>query len=147
MESLKLWISGVCAVSLISVILRSILPEGTVVKMFNIVAAFAVVITIIAPIKKVDFNIFETAINDNTDAIAEKISIVTERNSEMTDDIIEEEMCEYICNKTGADKNSMSITCEKGEITQVVLHKENAEIRQILKVDCGIDERKIKLGE
>ncbi len=143
MDAIKEWISGICAISLMIAILRSLLPESAVGKTFNIAASLLIVIALISPLKKIDLDEFKLNVAKSDRLVEEKVQQVTEENAKMADRLIEKELCEYICKKTNMNSNDISIVCNNGEIERVVLHKRNTEAKRILTEECGVDINKI----
>ena len=147
MEGLKLWISGICTVSLIVVILKALLPDNVVGKTFNITASLVILLVTVTPIKRFDFEELGFAVKKNDDSVKDKVEEAVGKTNEITDKIIEDKICEYICNKTGLDVKEIDVDCEEGVIKRGRLYKENPAVREILNKDCGIADDIIKSGE
>ena len=146
MEELKTWITGICTVSLIVAILKSMLPESIVGKTFNITASLVIVLMVILPVKNFDFGEIAFFAKKNEKAVEAKVEEVVSKTSEITDRIIEEKLCEYVSNKAELKTDEITVKCEDGEIKQITLHKDNVQAREFLKRDCGIADEKIKAG-
>lgn len=143
MEQIKTWISGICAVSLMISILKSLLPESAVGKTFNVAASLIVILAIIMPIKKFDFDSFELVSLNYEKEISDKIEKAVDDNDKITDRIIEKKLAEYVCNKSDVKLDDIKITCDRGEIISVELSSENEAVKEILIKECGVDEKKI----
>lgn len=138
MEAIKSWISGICTVSLMISVIKSFLPKNTAGNTMNIICSLLIVVVIIAPIKKIDFNFLEFEISESERALSDKVEDVVYETEKLTDIIIEKELCEYICNKTDLDLKDIEITCDKGEIIEVVLYCQNEDVIKILENEYGV---------
>lgn len=147
MEVIKNWVSGICTVSLMISVLKAILPKNTAGNTMNIISTLLIIVVVVAPIKKMDFNITEFEVSENDRILNEKVEKAVDGTEKLTDDIIEKELCEYICNKTGLGFDDIEIVCDQGEITAVILSCENEDAIKVLESECGINRDMITFRE
>lgn len=147
MEVLKQWILSISAVSLIAAILGAITPNGTPSKIMKMCLAFLLVIVLISPIKKMDFDRFDLLTLEMESELNEKTESIALENEKISNDIIENALIEYICNQAEIKESDIEVYYEGNEIEKVVLYTKKAEVLKIIKEDLGVKREKIIIKE
>lgn len=143
MEVLKQWILSISAVSLIAAILGVITPNGTPSKIMKMCLAFLLVIVLISPIKKIDFDRFDLLTLEMESELKEKTESIALENEKISNDIIENSLIEYICNQAEIKENEIELCYEGNEIEKVVLYTDKAKALKIIQEDLGVKREKI----
>ncbi len=143
MEMIRNWISAICAVSLMTAVLSAITPNGTPASIMRMSCAFLLVIVLVAPIKKIDFDNFSFLTYKMDEIVNEKTENAVRENEKINNDIIESSIREYICKRAEIKEKEVEVIYEDGEIKKIILYTTKKEAVYVIENDLGVKREQI----
>ncbi len=135
MQGISLWVSGLCAASLVVAVTSAIAPKNSAGRVSVMIASVLVMVALVSPV--VDLR--EVAIldigRDYESRIEQKIEETTEKTGQLKKDIIEEELSSYVLNKADAETSKVNIKVEDGvAVSAKVKGRNSDEVKRIRKI-------------
>lgn len=145
MEVIRNWISAICAISLMTAILSAVTPNGTTAGIMRLSCAFLLIIVLISPIRKIDFDYFSDLTIEMDDRVNEKIKSAVEENEKINNDIIENSIREYICKRADIKEDEVKVSYRDGEIEKITLYTPKKEAIYVVTNDLGVKREMIEV--
>jgi stage III sporulation protein AF len=132
MEFMRSWIISVTVSAMIIAVAEGLMPAGTVRKVGKLTGGLVLMLGILQPIVRLDYEELFLAANGLQSITVESQQDQQERNDALLKSIIEQESSAYVLDKAQSLGCScaVSISCELGENN--VPYPERAEIRGLL---------------
>jgi len=154
MEFMRSWIISVTVSAMIIAIAEGMMPSGTVKKIGKLTGGLVLMLGILQPIVRMDYEELFQAANGLSDITLEAQSVQQEGNEEMMKSIIEEELSAYVLDKA----QSLGISCkvsircvvgegavsvpEEAEVRGCLSSEDQRQMERVLSEDLGIMKEK-----
>ena len=99
MEMLREWIVGITCVSVLLAAAQSLMPEGNIRKIGNLAGGLLLILTMAAPLTKIDMNAISLPLTEYRMANSNHAELLELENSRLLKELIEEQTEAYILDK------------------------------------------------
>lgn len=150
MEFMRSWIISITVSAMIIALAEGMMPSGTVKKIGKLTGGLVLMLGILQPIVRMDYEELFQAANGLSEITLEEQAKQQEGNEEMMKSIIEDELSAYVLDKA----QSLGISCrvsvhcvageggvsvpEKAEVRGCLSREERQQMEQVLSKDLGI---------
>ncbi|MDR0813273.1 MAG: hypothetical protein LBO63_04645 [Oscillospiraceae bacterium] len=146
------WIIGLAGAAVITVICKTITPEGKTKKTLTLICGFVLLIALVRPFVSFDYDSFTINTSRFSDSVAAFSEDITQANKNITKRLIEERFVEYIISKGKEQGLEIAACTTRAEITSdevwylasalIVCNQDSGkrgELRYVLERDFGLD--------
>ncbi|MDR1821440.1 MAG: hypothetical protein LBQ91_03280 [Oscillospiraceae bacterium] len=154
------WIIGLAGAAVITVICKTITPDGKTKKTLTLICGFVLLIALVRPFVSFDYDSFTINTSRFSDSVAAFSEDITETNKNITKRLIEERFAEYIISKGKEQGLEISACTARAELTSdevwylssalIVCQQDSAkrgELGYTLERDFGLDPASIIWAE
>lgn len=159
MELIRTWILSVTVSAMVIAMAEGLMPAGTVRKVAKLTGGLVLMLGVLQPLVRMDYDELFLAANGFSDVVVESKEIQQASSSGFLKSIIEQEVSAYVLDKaqTLGFSCEVSITCELGEndvpypaqavISGLSNESQQRAMRQLLRDELGIpDEMQTYIG-
>ena len=153
-QGISLWVSGLCAASLVVAIISAVAPKNSAGRVCVMMASVLVLVALVSPIlSSGGISVLDTG-RAYERTIRRKIEEAADKTERLKKDIIEEELASYVLNKAGVDREicEVDIEVEDGVVVSAEVKSRDDDatekVRRVLKDELAISQtrQEIEVG-